>query len=148
MKSRKRDDRWRARKRRQITVSLRDGVSCIDLGEANVWDYGDLVRLREAASGLILEGRRRVGIDMSNVGCLPSGFMNMLCEWQERGLDVYIFEPRENVRDMLWFHTFTERVSENRYRISCVDEKELPQGCKWDDVGSGDEIPETCDSSF
>lgn len=145
MRPRKRDDRSHARKKRQITVCVRDGVSVIQLGEANVWDYGDLVRLRETASALISEGRRRIGIDLSNVGCLPSGFMNMLCEWQERGLKVYVFEPRDNVRDMLWFQTFTKRVSATRYRISCIDEKQFPAGGHWDDVGSGDDIPETCD---
>jgi len=146
MRSRKRDDRWHARKRRQIVVSDRDGVAVIDLGPANVWDYGDLVRLREAASGLISDGRRRIGVDLSHVGCLPSGFMNMLCEWQERGMDVYVFNPRSNVRSMLWFHTFAERVSESRYRVDCKG-KELPREGRWDDdIGSGDEIPEACDS--
>jgi hypothetical protein len=148
MTSRKRDDRWHARKRRQISVAERDGVAVIDLGLANVWDYGDLVRLREAASGLISEGRRRIGVDLSHVGCLPSGFMNMLCEWQERGLDVYVFNPRQNVRNMLWFQTFTERISESRYRVSCLH-KEIPRERRWDDdIGSGDEIPQACDSWF
>jgi hypothetical protein len=146
MKAHKRDDRWHARKRRQIVVSDRDGIAVIDLGTANVWDYGDLVRLREAASGLASKGWRRIGVDLSNVGCLPSGFMNMLCEWQERGMEVYVFNPRHNVRDMLWFHTFAEQDSDSRYRVDCTG-KELPREGRWnDDIGSGDEIPQACDS--
>ena len=145
MRAPKRDDRWHVRKRRQIVVDDRDGVAVIDPGPANVWDYGDLVRLREAAAGLISHGRRRIGIELMHVGCLPSGFMNMLCEWQERGIKVFLFNPRQNVRNMLWFHTFTEPVSATCYRVDCVG-KELPRERRWDDdLGSGDEIPQACD---
>ncbi|MBA3312716.1 MAG: hypothetical protein M3552_22760 [Planctomycetota bacterium] len=146
MKSRKRDDRWHARKRRQMVVGERDGIALIDLGKANVWDYGDLVRLREVVSGLVFEGQRRISLDLSHVGCLPSGFMNMLCEWQERGIEVYVLDPRPNVRNMLWFQTFTERVSESRHRVTCTHKDIPPEGHWNDDIGSGDEIPEACDS--
>ncbi|HEX6987124.1 MAG TPA: hypothetical protein VF170_17225, partial [Planctomycetaceae bacterium] len=111
MKSQKRDGRWHVRRRAERIVREREGIPVVSLGKANIWDFGDLVRLREVASGLLAQGRRTIGIDLSHVGCLPSGFMNMLCEWQERGFEVYLFDPRPNVREMLWFRHFTEPVS-------------------------------------
>ena len=142
MKSRREDGRWHARRRRQRVVRERDGVAVVSLGQANVWDFGDLIRLREVANGLISDGRRRIGVDLSHVGCLPSGFMNMLCEWQERGLDVFLFDPRPNVRNMLWFVRFTEEVARGEFRVTCssaaLDHDRF-------DTGSGDEIPVASD---
>jgi hypothetical protein len=122
--SQRRDSRWHARRRAERVIHERNGVAVVSLGQANVWDFGDLVRLREVASGLISEGQRRIGIDLSHVGYLPSGFMNMLCEWQERGLDVFLFDPRPNVRDMLWFQRFTEPAGTNAFRITCSPPEE------------------------
>ena len=122
--SQRRDSRWHARRRAQRVVGERNGIAVVSLGEANVWDFGDLVRLREVATSLISEGRRQIGIDLSHVGCLPSGFMNMLCEWQERGLAVYLFEPRANVREMVWFQKFTEPVSATAFRMTCSPPEE------------------------
>lgn len=152
MKSQRQDTRWHAQRRAQRVVRDRDGIAVVSLGVANVWDFGDLVRLREVANVLIREGRQRIGIDLAHVGYLPSGFMNMLCEWQERGLDVYLFDARPNVRDMLWYRWFTEPVSEGAVRIVCSSEA-MREAFLFNeesgfDSGSGDEIPAWCDAGF
>lgn len=101
-------------------VEDRGGIALIRLGPANIWDFGDLTRIREAASRAFARGARRVGVDLSHVGLLPSGFMNMLCGWQERGADVYLFSPRPNVREMFWFQKFTEPAGEGVWRMTCL----------------------------
>jgi len=98
----------------------RGGISLIRIGPANIWDFGDLTRIREAASRAFARGVRQVGVDVSHVGLLPSGFMNMLCGWQEDGAEVYLFSPRPNVREMFWFQRFTEPAGEDLWRMACV----------------------------
>ena len=145
MKSHRQSERWHVRRRRQRAVFERDGVAVVSLGEANVWDYGDLVRLRQAVSQLISQGHRRIGVELAHVGCLPSGFMNMLCEWQELGMDVYLFGAQPNVRRMLWFRRFTEPVGNDAVRITCTTEA-MREELEYDRDGSGDEIPAWADS--
>jgi hypothetical protein len=140
MRPRRRDERWHVQRRRQRTVYERDGIPVVSLGTANMWDFGDLVRLRQVASGLVNAGHREIGIDLAHVGYLPSGFMNMLCEWQESGLEVYLFDPRPNVRHMLWFRTFTEPVSETTFRVRCLSEAPLAT-----DNFDSEELPATAD---
>lgn len=150
MKSQRQDGRWHVHRRRQRIVREENGMAIVSLGEANVWDYGDLVRLRETANALASAGRRRIGIDLSHVAYLPSGFMNMLCEWTERGFEVSLLNPRRNVRDMRWFSEFSYPTSAaTMFRVDCS--RGPARGSKEfrdEDIGSGDEIPIPCDFSF
>ena len=82
------DQRWHVLRRLERKIQFRDGVPVISLGKAQAWDYGDLVRLRESAGQLFSTGYRRLDIDMRHVVSLPSGFMNMLCEWTDKGIVV------------------------------------------------------------
>ena len=148
MKPQRQDSRWHVHRRRQRVVREENGLAIISLGEANVWDYGDLVRLRETANALISAGRRKVGVDLSHVAFLPSGFMNMLCEWTEKGLKVWLLNPQENVREMRWFNEFTRPTTATMFRVDCSQgpargTKEFQD----EDIGSG-EIRIPCDFSF
>ncbi len=118
MRSRKKLRRDRAVGK--AAMADRDGVPTIVLGPANIWDGGDLGRIRDAASAVLDAGGRRVGIDLAHVGVLPSGFLHMLCTWQEQGAEVYLFAPRPNVRDMFWFHKFARRCEGDVWRMNCV----------------------------
>ena len=149
MKPQRQDSRWHAHRRRQRLVRDEDGIAVISLGEANVWDYGDLVRLRETANALAARGRRGIGIDLSHVAYLPSGFMNMLCEWTERGFDVCLLNPRPNVCDMRWFGEFTHPISASKFQVDCS--RGPARGSaefQAEDMGSGDEIPIPYDLSY
>jgi hypothetical protein len=37
---------------------------------------------------------------------IPSGFFGMLFEWYEAGVEVMLYSPRQNIRQMLWFRMF------------------------------------------
>lgn len=120
MTTRRRDRRWHQLRRAERRVCERDGIAIVSLGRATVWDTGDLVRLREVATSLMSRRWLRIGLDLSQVGFLPSGFMNMLCEWREHGFEVHLFDPLPAVQEMLWFQQFTELVSGTTYRLNYV----------------------------
>ena len=117
--------RVRSDARLPVAIRGRDGVAVISLGDANVWDQGDLSALRAAADRLAASGRPRLGVDLSSVGVLPGGFMNMLCEWRERGRRVYLADPRPNVRAMLWFRKYAVPTGGGLWRINCAPPDEL-----------------------
>ena len=50
--------------------------------------------------------RRRIGIDMSHVKYIPSGFFGMLFDWYETGVQIRLYSPQPNVRRMIWFNQF------------------------------------------
>lgn len=118
------DQRWHVLRRLERKIQFRDGVPVISLGRAQAWDYGDLVRLRESAGQLFSKGYRRIDIDMRHVVYLPSGFMNMLCEWTEKGFVVRLLDPVENVRRMLWFREFMQQEEGEAFRVISADARE------------------------
>lgn len=125
MRTRRRDRRWHAMRRAERSVHQQDGVTVVSLGEAAVWDTGDLVRLREVASAMTASGRSKVALDLAHVSHLPSGFMNMLCEWREYGFEVLLLDPQPFVQNMLWFQRFTEPVSATDYRLNYMPQKDF-----------------------
>ena len=118
--------RWRPESRRPATVHERGELAVISVGPANVWDMGDLGSLRSAANRLVAEGRTKLGVDLSHVGVLPGGFMHMLCEWREQGSEVYLVEPRPNVRAMFWFRKYALPAGDGLWRMDCSPPDELP----------------------
>lgn len=137
----RRDHRWHVRRRMERVVQMRNNIPVISLGRAQAWDYGDLVRLRQSAGTLFKAGYHRIGIDMSRVIYLPSGFMNMLCEWTDRGTEVLLYHPAANVRQMLWFVEFVESVGDGAFRVINSDEREPLCDDENEDSESGDDIP-------
>ena len=98
-----------SKKREQMRLSIRNGVTVVELGEMEIWDGADLALLRETLTKLIeKDGCQAVGIEMSFVKYIPSGFFGMLCDWHERGNQMYLYSPQPNVSRMLWFRRFFE----------------------------------------
>jgi hypothetical protein len=125
-----------ANKRKRMNVYDEGGVTVMDLGAMDIWDGADLALIRDTLTALIVrEQRRRIGVDMTHVKYIPSGFFGMLFDWKERGVEVYLFDPQPNVRNMLWFRQFAERVAESAYRLTSVPQEELrPEGVgHWED---------------
>jgi hypothetical protein len=127
-----------ATKRKRMNVYDEDGVAVMDLGAMDIWDGADLALLRDTLVALIVrEKRDRIGVDMAHVKYIPSGFFGMLFDWKERGVDVTLHDPQPNVRNMLWFRQFAERVpaAAGVYRLTSVSQEDLrPEGAgRWDD---------------
>lgn len=101
-----------------LSISVRNGVTVVDIGDMEIWDGADLSLIRDTLHVIIVkEGRRSVGVDMRFVQHIPSGFFGMLFDWFEKGVEVSLFHPRERVRNMLWFRKFFTRDERGLYRL-------------------------------
>lgn len=125
-----------ATKRKRMNVYDECGVAVMDLGAMDIWDGADLALIRDTLVALIVrEKRQRIGVDMSHVKYIPSGFFGMLFDWKDRGIEVFLYDPQPNVRNMLWFRQFAERCADGAYRLTSIPQEELrPEGVgHWDD---------------
>lgn len=102
-----------------MTVSHRSGSTVIDIGSMEIWDGADLSLIRDTLTQLVVEKRKRsVGIDMSCVKYVPSGFFGMLFDWFEQGVSIRLFSPQPRVANMLWFKRFFEAESDDIYYLT------------------------------
>jgi hypothetical protein len=130
------DTKRMATKRKRMNVYEAGEVTVMDLGTMDIWDGADLALIRDTLVLLIQrEGRRKIGIDMAHVKYIPSGFFGMLFDWKERGVEMYLLDPQPNVRKMLWFRQFAERLLDNAWRLTSETQEELrPEGVgHWED---------------
>jgi hypothetical protein len=90
----------------------------LDIGSMEIWDGADLSLIRDTLFRLILrEGVSSVAVDMHSVQYVPSGFFGMLYDWMERGVCVRLLNPRDRVRQMLWFRKFFAHEVDHVYRL-------------------------------
>ena len=90
----------------------------IDIGDMEIWDGADLSLIRDTLFRLVLqEGTDAFAINMRAVQYVPSGFFGMLFDWMERGVIVYLINPRERVQQMLWFRKFFFEVDAQVFRL-------------------------------
>ncbi len=107
-----------SRRKNRMTVHDRDGVAVMDLGEMDIWDGADLALLRETLTKLIeVEEHTSIGVDLTHVKYIPSGFFGMLFDWHERGIEFRLYNPQPNVSQMLWFRQFLEHQGEGCYLL-------------------------------
>jgi hypothetical protein len=96
-----------------------DSFTVLNLGDMEIWDGADMALLREALLGLDQAGQRlAIGVDMTYVKYIPSGFFGMLFDWFETGVQIRLYTPQPNVRKMLWFHQFFEAVGHESYELA------------------------------
>ena len=92
---------------KRMLINVNDGVHLLHIGTMEIWDGADLALIRETLTSLIeQDGYRAIGINLSAVKYIPSGFFGMLFEWYEQGLKVCLYDPQVNVAQMLWFRMF------------------------------------------
>lgn len=94
------------------TNATLDGVATFRMPEAAAQDPASMQRLRSFVTHVAFEGHRRVVIDLSQARLLPSGFVRLLLDWQDRGVEVLLNRPRRHVRDMVWFRLFAREATE------------------------------------
>lgn len=111
----------------RMTIHEWDGVSVLDLGEMDIWDGADLSLLRETLFNLIVNQKSRlIGVNMLWVKYIPSGFFGMLFDWHEKGIEIFLYRPQQNVANMLWFRRFFEHQEEGRFILSSEPKILLP----------------------
>lgn len=95
-----------ARKKRH-SIDNREGFHVVVMEDMEIWDGADLALLRETlAQQVDKEKRRSIGVDMTYVKYIPSGFFGMLYDYCERGINVRLYCPQPHVKLMLWFREF------------------------------------------
>lgn len=100
-----------------ISIVERDGASVLDLGSMEIWDGADLSLLRDSLNQLSRSGCGAIGVDMTYVKYVPSGFFGMLYEVFERGVDIRLYNPQPRVRNMLWFRKFFDFGPEGSHQL-------------------------------
>lgn len=97
-----------ARKKRS-SIDVRDGFHVVVMDDIEIWDGADLALLRETLSRLVDQQKQKaVGVEMTWVKYIPSGFFGMLYDYCERGVAVRLYSPQPHVQKMLWFREFFE----------------------------------------
>ena len=105
--------------KKPLRLVTRDGFTILELGSAEIWDGADMALLRESLTRLITaEKHRAIGVDMTYVKYIPSGFFGMLFDWFETGVQVRLYTPQPNVRKMLWFNQFFESVGHDGFELT------------------------------
>jgi hypothetical protein len=99
-----------ARKKRH-SIDVRDGYHVVVMGDMEIWDGADLALLRETLARLVdAQNRDRMGVDLSYVKYIPSGFFGMLYDYAEKGIGIRVYDALPHVRNMLWFREFFEQT--------------------------------------
>ena len=108
-----------SRKRQRLDIRAENDTAIVALEDMEIWDGADLALLREALTGLIeQDGYRSLGVDLSSVKYIPSGFFGMLFEWYDAGLKIRLYYPQENVAQMLWFRMFFRQEENDTYFLT------------------------------
>lgn len=94
-------------RRRGCEIEVREGHHVVLMGDMEIWDGADLSLLRETLARLVDSDRRKaLGVDLTFVKYIPSGFFGMLFDYAERGISVRVYSPQPHVAQMLWFREF------------------------------------------
>lgn len=89
------------------------GSMVLHIGEMEIWDGADMALLRETLTRVIKRDRRKsVGVDMTYVKYIPSGFFGMLFDWYDTGIRIRLLRPQPNVQRMLWFRQFFQKLDD------------------------------------
>jgi len=113
--------------KRFLRIYLSGNVTVLNLGDMEIWDGSDLARLRDTFLRInSAEKRPSIGIDMSHVKSIPSGFFGTLYDWYEAGVQIRLYGPQPNVRQMMWFSHFFAVVADNCYML-CPNSAVLQQ---------------------
>jgi len=114
--------------KRLLRIYRDEDITLLNLGIMEIWDAADLCLLRDSLTRLnIAEKLHSIGIDMSHVKSIPTGFFGLLFDWYELGVQIRLYSAQPNVRRMFWFsHFFLETVAGDCH-VLCADLTEIPQ---------------------
>ena len=106
------------KKRQRLNIRSDGTTAVVGLDRIEIWDGADLALLREVLSELIEQDEfRAVGVDLSSVKYIPSGFFGMLFEWYESGIEIQLHSPQPNVEQMLWFRMFFSACPDGHFEL-------------------------------
>ena len=99
-------------------IDERDTFHVVVMEDMEIWDGADLSLLRETLARLVdHEKRKAIGVDMTCVKYIPSGFFGMLYDYRERDIKVRLDAPQVHVQAMLWFREFFEESTPGVFEL-------------------------------
>ena len=105
-------------RKKKSSIDIRDGFHAVVMGEMEIWDGADLALLRETLARLVeSEKRKAIGVDLTFVKYIPSGFFGMLYDYTDRGVSVRLYSPQAHIANMLWFREFFEPVDGEAFSL-------------------------------
>ncbi|WP_459558120.1 hypothetical protein [Lacunimicrobium album] len=127
----------------RIDVYQHRGMTVLDMGDIEIWDGADLSLIRDMLLVVIEKrGSKRIAVEMSSVKYVPSGFFGMLFDWFDRGIEISILSPQDNVRQMLWCKRFFSSKDNEIYHLHVgpqVAYAEADASEEWSDAESNSE---------
>ena len=106
-------------RKKSCTIDVRNGHHVVLMGDMEIWDGADLALLRETLSRLVdAEHRKSIGVDLTFVKYIPSGFFGMLYDYAECGVSVRVYGPHLHIRQMLWFREFFDELSDEAFCLT------------------------------
>ncbi len=125
-----------ASRKDRMTIRQTEKGTVLDLGPVEIWDGADLALLRDTFARLCTRNQcRSLGVDMTSVKYVPSGFFGMLFDWHERGVAIRLYTPQPRVSNMLWFRQFFDHETNGSFLLQS-EPKELlvfDDGPEWDE---------------
>ena len=114
--------------KRFLRIYRDEVVTLLNLGDMEIWDGADLVLLRDSLTRLNAADKlHSIGIDMSHVKSIPSGFFGLLFDWHEIGVQIRLYSALPNVRRMFWFRHFFPESATGDCHVLCADTAQIPQ---------------------
>jgi hypothetical protein len=132
-----------SRKKQRMKINNIRGVAVMDLGAIEIWDGADLALLRETLYRLVdVDKHQAIGVNMTYVKYVPSGFFGMLYDCHERGIEVFLYTPQPNVANMLWFRQFFGHTQDGCFQLHSEPKLELlaEHNTDWTDESIWDEL--------
>lgn len=106
-------------RKKGCTIEIRSKHHTVVMGDMEIWDGADLALLRETLARLVdTERRKAIGVDLTFVKYIPSGFFGMLYDYAERNIGVRVYSPQPHVREMLWFREFFDSIEPNVFQLA------------------------------
>jgi hypothetical protein len=101
---------------REAVVENRGGVPVLRVSPGDGWSADDLALVGAAAWQAAPDGHRRIGLDLS-AGPQPAELKSLLKEWQDRDIEVLLFDPPSRLRQSPWFRCRTEPAGHDAWRF-------------------------------
>jgi anti-sigma B factor antagonist len=86
----------------QLEVYEAGELTVIGFGGREVLDRLSLAECRDELNQLIAEHKcKALAFDLTGIRLIPSGMLGMLCSIRRQGIDVHLYNPSQDVREVL-----------------------------------------------
>lgn len=119
---------------REAIIENRGGVPVLRVSPIGDWSADDLALVGAAAWQAAPDGHRRIGLDLS-AGPQPAELKSLLKEWQERDIEVLLFDPPARLRQTPWFRQRAEPAGRDAWRFVAPEAGRRPTNGSGGDDG-------------